>query len=307
LFWGPWVPYFLRKKWGPGAVLVCCHITIRCQGRTCVLCMVVVECTPTRGGYMHVDVALGGSFVRLRGVGPNQGRERDYEHVRGPIRGFSKQSRKRYFDLFNSLDRQGPRPTLLLTLTYSDSSYGRSWQECKADLRAFRSRFERRYGRVPYFWRLEHKPRQSGQHVGQLMPHFHLLVFGQERVDKDWLRGAWSEVVSNGAELVRTNVRPVYDWRGAGCYLSKDLAKEQTTDVATGRVWGVVNKAMLFIRMVTVALSQLQFYKLRRALRGWLTRKLDRRLCWGKARGQGLTCYVDSDVGVRLLASLLQD
>jgi len=255
---------------------------------------------------VDVNVAVGGSFVRLRGASPHRGRERDYDHVRGPVCGFSKQSRKRYFDLFNSLDRQGPRPTLLLTLTYSDTSHGRTWQECKADLRAFRARFERRYGKVPYFWRLEYKPRQSGQYVGQLMPHFHLLVFGQERVDKDWLRGAWSEVVSNGAESVRTNIRPIYDWRGAAGYLSKDLAKEQVTDMATGRVWGVVNKAMLFIRMVVVSLSQLQWYKLRRVLRGWLGRKLGRRLWWGKARGQGLTCYIDSDVGVRLLTSLPQ-
>ena len=249
----------------------------------------------------QAEIALGGSFAKVKSVGAaRRGGGR-----RGPICGFSRQARKRMFDVGNSIPRDGVQPTKFVTLTYSDASFGQSWEKVKRDLRAFRCRLERRYGKVPYIWRLEVKPRLSGDHVGEFFFHVHLLVFGLEQMDKGWVSTTWYEIVGSGDPdhlAAGTNVKPVRDWRGAYGYLSKDMAKEQTTDVPTGRVWGVVNKALLLIRLVAVGLSGVQFYRLRRLMRKWLSKKLGKKVKWAKGRSGGLTCYMDSAAALRLLA-----
>lgn len=256
---------------------------------------------------MEAHIALGGEFVRVKG-GWSLGRVRHERpnNVRGPVRGFSRQSRKRLFDFFAGLDRSGPGPTLLLTLTYPDVAYNEDWGIWKAHLQAFIRRFKRWYPGVAFVWRLEVKPRLSGEHIGEVMPHFHLLVFGLAAVNKEWLSRAWYEVVGSGDPkhlAAGTNCKRVKTWRGAVGYLAKDMAKIAISVIPTGRVWGVIARAALLIRMVEVALSPEQFYRLRRVLRAWLSKRLKvKRLKWGRGRCDGLTCYMPAADAVRLLA-----
>jgi hypothetical protein len=238
------------------------------------------------------EVALGGQFIKVSGehVGRRGG------GLRGSVCGFSKASRKRALDFFNKLDRRGSVPTLFVTLTYP-GSFSPYWQDWKADLRAFLERFKRRYPGVALFWRLEFQQRGA--------PHFHLLVFGLEQVSIEWLSQAWYEVVGSGDHRhlqAGTQVQRVKSWRMACYYLAKYVAKVEAVSEPTGRIWGVVNRSALLVRVVEVVLSPAQFYRLRRVLRSWLERVRGRRLWYGRGRGDGLTCYIPSDDALRLLS-----
>jgi hypothetical protein len=250
---------------------------------------------------MAVHIAAGGEFLQLKGerVAGAQP-ERDYS--RGPVFGFSWRSRRRLFDFFAKLDRRAPGPELLVTLTYSDKSHGLSWQVWKSHLQAMVKRLKRRYPGIAFMWRLELKPRQTGDHVGELMPHFHLLVWGVDAIDVHWLRDGWSEIVDTG-DTIRVNIRRISSWRGAASYLAKDMAKVGVTDVPTGRVWGVINRAHLAVEIIRVDLTPEQFYRLRRVMRSWLRRRLDKhKLSWARRRWDGLTCYIPYEAGLRLLS-----
>jgi hypothetical protein len=200
------------------------------------------------------------------------------------------------------MDRRGAAPALFVTLTYSDLSYGSQWETWKEHLQAITRRLKRRHPGIAFVWRLEVKPRRTGDHVGELMPHFHFLVWNVDAIDVDWLRGSWSEIVGTG-DTIRVNVKRVSGWRGACSYLSKDMAKVGVTDVPTGRVWGVIGRAFLAIAVMAFDLAPRQFYKMRRVLRSWLRRRLDRhKIPWARRRWDGLTCYIPYQAGLSVLA-----
>ena len=70
---------------------------------------------------------------------------------------------------------------VFVTLTYPDSyDHYDDPDRWKRDLQAFEHRFKRAFPDGCYFWRLEVVDRKSGEHVGVLFPHYHLLVFGVE-------------------------------------------------------------------------------------------------------------------------------
>jgi hypothetical protein len=252
---------------------------------------------------MQARIAIGGEFLQLKGTGRRVSREREY--CRGPVCGFSPKSRRRLFDLFASMDRRRSAPELFVTLTYSDLSYGLEWEAWKGHLQAMIRRLKRRYPSIAFVWRLEVKPRLTGDHAGELMPHFHFLVWNVDSIDVDWLRVSWSDVVGTG-DTIRVNVRRVSGWRGACSYISKDMAKVEMSVIPTGRVWGVIGKAYLAIRIIAFDLTHDQFYRMRRVLRSWLRRRLGRcKITWAVHRGDGLTCYIPYGCGLRLLAWLV--
>jgi hypothetical protein len=248
---------------------------------------------------MQVQLAKGGEFLKLRGEGASSSQDRSY--CRGLVKGFSAKSRRRLFDFFASLDRRGSAPEIFVTLTYSDLSYGSQWETWKGHLQAIARRLKRQHPGIAFVWRLEVKPRQTGDHVGELMPHFHFLVWNVDAIDVDWLRASWTEIVGTG-DTVRVNVKRVSGWRGACSYLSKDIGKLGYSDVPTGRVWGVIGRAFLAIEIIAFDLTSREFYAMRRVLRGWLRRRLDKRIGWAKRRGNGLTCYIPYACGLRLCA-----
>jgi len=154
-------------------------------------------------------------------------------------------------------------------------------------------RLERRYPGIVLIWRLEFQERGA--------PHFHLLVFNVERIDILWLSRAWFEVVGSGDIRhlkAGTQVQQVKSWRGVLYYVGKYLAKAAGVSFATGRVWGVIGG--LPVVLVVIPLSLCQFYRVRRVLRGWLQRRLNRRVWWGCGRGQGLKVYLGDGVLVGL-------
>lgn len=164
---------------------------------------------------------------------------------RGPIKGFSVQSRRRLLYTIAKIKREAELPCFV-TLTYPGEFP--TVERAKRDKKVFEQRLVRAFGKAGLIWKLE--PQQRGA------PHYHLLVWGVEESKLfGWTLENWFEIAGNGdinhllfhAGALRGSepcVQKVRSWRGVWSYASKYLGK--TFEVAewgnkwTGRFWGVV-------------------------------------------------------------------
>jgi hypothetical protein len=178
-------------------------------------------------------------------------REKATVTKRGIVMRFSWRSRTRLMRLLNTVDVT--RLPVFVTLTYPDSYNSplepRQW---KQDLRVFELRLKRRFPGGCYVWRMETLERKSGERIGEIMPHFHLLVYGvsQARLRK-WVPVAWYETVgTNDVKHLHagTQVKLITSRRGVMRYASKALGQVMSGELAktlqakgegVGRWWGV--------------------------------------------------------------------
>jgi hypothetical protein len=155
-----------------------------------------------------------------------------------------------------------------MTLTYPHQ-YPEEPDTCKGHLKAFRKRFERRYGPFAAFWRLGIQRRGAF--------HFHLLLFlppsfGSLPALRDSVASCWYEVcgkVSEGHLRAGTRVEEVKRWKEATSYVERYMAKpeEFPEGSRTGRIWGVWNKELLPVRWETVQVSLKDAFRIRRIYR----------------------------------------
>ena len=179
-----------------------------------------------------------------------------HDWMRGKITQFSKQSRRRILRLVASLKRS--EKPLFCTLTYPDEfdETPRIW---KKHLDTVFKRLLREYPKAIVIWRLERKPRQSGENQGRIAPHFHLLVYNVSYLPLlKWLPLAWYEVVDSHDPRHLTwhrgkcgngNVPCVQEVRSVGgvlFYTSKYICKAENDELeGIGRMWGIVGRAEL--------------------------------------------------------------
>jgi len=207
---------------------------------------------------------------------------------RGRITGFSNKSRKRLFDLLSQVPRTAFSGGLLfVTLTYPNE-FPTDYKEYKAHLRAFLKRLYRKAREeLPVLWRLEFQKRGA--------PHFHLIVWGINRLDLQWLSQAWYSVVGSGDEkhlLAGTNVKYIRDRRLVLSYVSKYLAKgmKSPCDMA-GRVWGIWKKSLLGIVIVEAQISVSWAIEIRQEMLEYLERRginVEKFVMYGI---RSMTCY----------------
>lgn len=111
---------------------------------------------------------------------------------RGLCRGFSFASRRRMLGRVNEVSVAAPMPCFV-TLTFPDAVFdddaGRFAKTAKLCLDTFFKRLRRVAPQASALWRLEWQSRKSGEHLGKLVPHFHLLVWGLEYRDNAWCQG----------------------------------------------------------------------------------------------------------------------
>jgi len=249
----------------------------------------------------EVAVAVGGTFMQLRGAGIGGRRGGG---IRGRVEGFSRQSRKRLLDWLNMIETGELSSGLFLTLTYPDV-FPTDPQRWKRDLDVFLKRLKRQYPGAVCVWRLEWKERLSGENVGKVAPHFHIIALGIPRMSLRWLSVSWFETVGSGDDRhlgAGTQAQRIRHRRGIMYYAAKYMAKvAESPDFWTGRVWGIVGRDLLPVVLVSFVLDWSAFYRLRRVMRGWLERKTGRK-AWARHRGQGMTAYLDDATSGRLLA-----
>lgn len=171
---------------------------------------------------------------------------------RGQVRKFSNASRRRLMYKLGKVDRRAV--PLFLTLTYPDQ-FSDDYKKWARDIDTFRKRFKRKgWGAV---WRKEFKKRKSGENVGKIAPHFHLLVWGADYAELLlWASRAWYEIVGSGDErhlLAGTRVEKLRSARAVRGYVGKYIGKEDQEDLeaiavelgSLGRMWGVINEDLI--------------------------------------------------------------
>lgn len=166
---------------------------------------------------------------------------------RGAIIGFSRQSRKRMLETLAKM--RGIHEGLFLTLTYP-SEFRYTYEECKVHWANFRKRLMRAAPKCFGMWRMEILPRKSGVSEGELVPHFHVLLFGVTISDiekiSEWVRQKWDEIANyadEGLPQLITECKPIHNHKHAVSYAAKYAAKEaiveEDADLFVGRAWGV--------------------------------------------------------------------
>jgi len=128
---------------------------------------------PKKSDLWQVNAYRGGSLFQI--CAPSVAGEQNGGGKRGIITRFSEASRRRLMRAL-AKTRRDLLP-VFVTLTYPDNFPGDPavWKE---HLKIWLKRLKREHPKAAGFWKLELKARKSGQSVGQVAPHFHLLMWG---------------------------------------------------------------------------------------------------------------------------------
>lgn len=247
-----------------------------------------------------ITIALGGRLLRLEtppGAMPQIGGAK-----RGCIVSYSRQSRKRLLEFFNSLDMEKVEHTpLFLTLTYPEV-FPSDIQESKAQLFAFVKRVLRRYNNAAVVWRLEWQVRGA--------PHYHLLVFNCPFIPHAEVAAWWYSTV-NSADTrhlaAGTRIERIRTWAGVLYYASKYLGKLGAVPdgCRPGRLWGVVNRRALPRRLLVQDVAWKEFYAMRRVI--WRREEMNARKTGRKSRYIGTTVFIPANDAIRLFAALMNE
>lgn len=220
--------------------------------------------------------------------------------IRGNISGFSRASRKRMIEFMAQVRDEGD--LYFVTMTYDDDSWICHWGGHQDQWEAFRRRFERAYPGCKAIWRVELKERQSGLLVGQLVPHFHMLIWtGGYNTDENkrkvadslqsWGVSAWGEILETENphfEKYGFHVEPVRTRKRAYAYVSKYIGKIDDDDVQCGRRWGRIGR---FDRSYSeiVSLTEDEAVEFKRIIKKWLRGR--------KSRYSNVISKISADVG----------
>lgn len=272
----------------------------------------LVSYSAAAGSYRMAILYPGGLKVfGLAGVGrPVRSRS-----PRGRIVRKSERSRRRQMEFLMRIRPAGV--VQFVTLTVSDAHVRVSLERgglsgLHADfaraMELMGKRFERRFRLGSASWNKEIQDRKSGDFIGTLVPHAHLLAFQceadgeadrhllpgeQARSGKTeaalrlqaWFKSAWSEVWAHitgvsdaeherrGADVVELSTR-----KAIVNYVSKYMGKSQGvvvdaegSIVTTGRWWGYWGKANLPLHPgIVLHLSDNEVVNLRRLVKRWL-------------------------------------
>lgn len=275
-----------------------------------------VDAINEREKWRTVDFYVGGTMMEVAKEPGYEMYEDAERGVRGRVEGFSRRSRQRMMEAgAKLLSKVLP---VMLTVTY-----GREWpsepEVWKQHLNSLWKRIERKFKGVSGMWKLE--PQKRGA------PHFHLLVWGESRIDWQWLAVAWAEIIHGvelpgdypvapfavgakwfrqwaealdvGAEVklsLAAGVRAeaVRSKRGVKAYLSKKYMGKEVELPGDwknpGRMWGIKGRACLpRAERVRWEISKGAAFKLRRLIR----RSLNRRAMGGRNLGR-VVLYADA-------------
>lgn len=115
--------------------------------------------------------------------------------------------------------------SLFLTLTYPDSVAHNCKEKRNKEryilLRAIEMRLGKRFCGL---WRVEYKPRRSGERKGEVLAHMHMLLFGVDFLPADTLREDWQSAIGS-EETPRVHVEKALDGLAATKYIAKYCGK----------------------------------------------------------------------------------
>jgi hypothetical protein len=174
---------------------------------------------------------------------------------RSTITGMSPAARIRMLRSIARIDWSRVGPSLLVTLTYPDPLGDTTYADRRTNLYLFHRRIEKYMRRqVGVLWRTEWVPRKSGQHLGKMLPHVHLVVFDVRYIPYSLVREWWAGILGWDGPLA-TDVRRAGNGETAARYAAKYAAKQaapsSSLDSAaylnnlTGRLWGLKRRKVV--------------------------------------------------------------
>lgn len=219
--------------------------------------------------------------------------------IRGTIQGFSRASRKRMIEFMAKARIRGQM--LFATFTYPDAFPVGDVDQWNAHFEALRRRIERQFPDYAIVWRKELKPRLSGENMGKVAPHYHMIIdtgisnepdirvdhvlsYGRtypkttsaaSRSFEQWSLQAWSEIVGSYDPLHAQHgcfVVACRNRRHAYKYISKYVAKEESDNFEVGRRWGKIGNWNTAPSHVVI-LTKVEVIQLKRLIRKWMKSK----------------------------------
>jgi hypothetical protein len=175
------------------------------------------------------------------------------ERGEAEVKGFSKAARLRMLKMCARLDWTKAGKSLFITLTYHDEVKDISKEATGKHRSLFWRYVEKHLGRkVSALWRIEWKVRKSGKLKGEIMPHYHLIVFNVKWLDKKLVK-RWWKIILQRTGYLRTEVKRLKNERQAGYYVSKYCGKDDESslvigvyhNIPGGRQWGMLRKHLL--------------------------------------------------------------
>lgn len=194
---------------------------------------------------------------------------------RGVVSGKSRQSRRRQLEMLMKI--RPATETYFVTLTNPDDVLDRCgsvqgvYDDFNRNLDTLERRFYREFPGASLMWAKEEKPRLSGEHVGQIFPHAHMLAFNvypdllpmdddllpgdENKTDnalrlQRWFKDNWADIVASNDENHRrrgADVQDINSRKKAFGYITKYMGKsvgavydrETGEVIKTGRMWGM--------------------------------------------------------------------
>lgn len=177
----------------------------------------------------------------------------------------------------NTILRETALPNFV-TLTFPDLFP--TFAAAKRAIDVLGKRWKRRWPSTAILWRMEAIDRKSGSMVGQVAPHFHLMVWGEfdaAKANEDWF-----EVCGNSdyAHFKHgCDVQELDSWKSAMAYVAKYISKIDD-EASEGRCWGIINRKALPVdkHPVRVRLTWREAWALRRTIRKAIAAKTGRKV-----------------------------
>lgn len=250
----------------------------------------------------HSKVKIYANAVEVKKV-KHQKQAPPPKNPRGAIVRFSPRSRSRMMRKVGTI--RGMKKPYFITLTYP-GEFEADPRRVKEHLNMLKKRIARRFERPGMVWRLELKTRLTGASAGQIVPHFHIILWGMEIyeasmwaiINKMWWEIVWestatgnymparSEMTKEQADhaLHGTDVEQLNDFNHVLLYVSKYAAKVEDDETADtwGRRWGVCLYSDTG-HAFEIELTWEQHIALRRALRRLLEQRKSKYAWWLKS------------------------
>jgi len=172
---------------------------------------------------------------------------------RSTVTAFTQASRLRLLKNLATFDWPKIENSLFVTLTYPDEEALQSQEQRNRQRYLFHRSLEKEFRRpIPALWRIEWLPRQSGEWQGEVIPHWHYLLFNEPFIPHEFVNDRWKRTIGHDG-YCRTEVKAAKQEEAVGMYISKYLGKETVTSSLVyaayhnirGRHWGMLRKDLI--------------------------------------------------------------
>jgi len=177
----------------------------------------------------------------------------EQQSTRGTVKNFSAKARLRMLRFLATVDWNRVGESSFITLTYPDKVIHKDAKKRNRERYLFH-RYMEKHSRTKLsgVWRVEWKPRLSGVNKGKLLPHIHLLTFGDSSIEKSTVRESWRNI-THAVGRLEVDAQRVPAGDVVSMYVAKYCTKIPDSPCldnvpylnSIGRHYGFTRKAMI--------------------------------------------------------------